>query len=226
MTPRTRLLTAVASFAALLLPGSRAAAGQGPTTVYDLQAETIDGETVSLSDFKGKVLLIVNSASRCGFTPQYAGLEELWERYRDQGLVVLAFPSNDFANQDPGTNDEIAQFCKARYDVSFPLFAKVKVRGDEQHPLFRALTDGSTNPDLSGPIRWNFHKFLVGRDGKLVARFGSMTKPTRRKLTKAVEAALAVAAPQGPDEDAEPAEAEPPAAAEGEPSEQRAVLTF
>ncbi len=147
------------------------------TTVYDFSAKTIDGKTKKLADYKGKVLLIVNTASRCGFTPQYKGLEELHRRFAKRGFAVLGFPCNQFGEQEPGAESEIAEFCETNYGVTFPMFAKVDVNGENAHPLFKYLT--SAKPGLLGSeaIKWNFTKFLVGRDGKVIERYAPTTKP-------------------------------------------------
>ncbi|MEW5879209.1 MAG: glutathione peroxidase [Pseudomonadota bacterium] len=146
-------------------------------TVYDFSAKTLDGKPKKLADFKGKVLLIVNTASRCGFTPQYKGLEALYRRFAKRGFVVLGFPCNQFGAQEPGSESEIAEFCETNYGVTFPLFAKVDVNGENAHPLFKYLT--SAKPGLLGSeaIKWNFTKFLIGRDGKVIARYAPTTKP-------------------------------------------------
>ncbi len=146
-------------------------------TVYEFSAPAIDGRDVSLGDYAGKVLLIVNTASKCGFTPQYEGLEALYQKFRDDGLEVLGFPCNQFAGQEPGAEDQIAEFCQLNYGVSFPLFAKVEVNGAGAHPLFEFLK--SEAPGLLGSkkIKWNFTKFLIGRDGRPVARYAPQTKP-------------------------------------------------
>jgi len=159
--------------------------------IYAFTVKDIDGNDVSLSRFKGKVLLIVNVASKCGFTKQYPGLEQLYRTYKDQGLVVLGFPANNFLRQEPGTNEEIKNFCTLNYGVSFPLFAKISVRGRDKHPLYKYLTGKKTNPDFPGAISWNFNKFLVSRDGRVVARFGSRTTPEDEKLIGAIREALA-----------------------------------
>jgi glutathione peroxidase len=158
-------------------------------TVYDFEAQRIDGSAISLGDYRGKVLLIVNTASKCGFTPQFEGLEALHEKYVDQGLVVLGFPSNQFGGQDPGSNDEIGAFCIKNYGVSFSMMAKVEVNGSGAAPLYQWLT--KEKPGLLGTtaIKWNFTKFLVGRDGHVLKRYASMDKPA--SLAKDVEAALA-----------------------------------
>ncbi len=145
--------------------------------VLEQSARTIDGVEQPFSDYAGKVLLIVNVASQCGFTPQYTGLEVLWRQYGDRGLVVLGFPCNQFGHQEPGNEAEIRNFCSARYDVSFPLFAKVEVNGPNAHPLFRTLKSAAPGLLGSEAIKWNFTKFLVDRTGKVVKRYGSMDKP-------------------------------------------------
>jgi glutathione peroxidase len=147
------------------------------TDIYDQEARTIDGRTVKLSDWKGKVLLIVNTASKCGFTPQYEGLEALHERYGPKGFAVLGFPCNQFGAQEPGDEAEIASFCKLSYDVEFPMFAKVDVNGDAAHPLWQALKKSAPGLLGSEAIKWNFTKFLVDRNGKVVDRFAPTTKP-------------------------------------------------
>lgn len=160
------------------------------TTLYDIQAETISGETIKLETYKGKVLLIVNTASRCGFTGQYEGLQKLYETYKVRGLVILGFPANDFLKQEPGTSDEISSFCKLNYGVTFPMFAKISVKGGNQHPLYTFLTSEESNPRHAGRITWNFNKFLISKDGTVAARFGSRTKPGSPKLIQAIEKEL------------------------------------
>jgi glutathione peroxidase len=146
------------------------------TSAWDFQAKTIDGKPKRLSTFKGKVALIVNTASQCGMTPQYKGLQQLYEQYQDRGFVVLGFPSNQFGNQEPGSNDEIAEFCETNYGVSFPMFARIDVNGADAHPLFGFLK--SSKPGALGTemIKWNFTKFLLDRDGRVVARYGPTTE--------------------------------------------------
>jgi glutathione peroxidase len=180
------------------------------TAIYDIPLQSITGEPTSLGDFKGKVLLVVNVASKCGLTPQYEGLEKLYELYRGQGLVITGFPANDFKQQEPGTNEEIQSFCSLNYDVQFPLFSKITVLGPEKHPLYTALeaaqpkaTSLSEVPfreKLKGygieaqpepEITWNFEKFLVSRDGEVVARFAPDTQPDAPELIAAIEAELA-----------------------------------
>lgn len=147
-------------------------------SIYQFSAVTIDGEEQSLSEYEGKVLLVVNTASKCGFTPQYQGLQQLYERYRDQGFVVLGFPSNQFMNQEPGSEDEIQSFCRLNYGVSFPLFAKVDVKGKNSHPLFQYLTKESKGL-LTDAIKWNFTKFLIDRTGHVYKRFAPNINPTQ-----------------------------------------------
>ncbi|MCX7169957.1 MAG: glutathione peroxidase [Proteobacteria bacterium] len=146
-------------------------------TLYDFSVQRLDGSEHTMAEFKGKVLLIVNVASRCGFTPQYAGLEALWRSYRDRGVVVLGFPCNQFGAQEPGDASEIGQFCSSTYDVTFPMFAKIDVNGDSAHPLYRYLKNAA--PGLLGTegIKWNFSKFLVDRKGEVIARYAPTTKP-------------------------------------------------
>jgi glutathione peroxidase len=158
-------------------------------TVYDFEALSIDGRPVKLADYRGKVLLIVNTASRCGFTPQLAGLEKLWERHAARGLVVLGFPSNEFGGQDPGSNEEIANFCQVNYGVSFPMMSKIKVNGADAHPLYQWLT--AEAPGLLGTkaIKWNFTKFLIDRHGKVLKRYAPTDTP--ESIERDIEAALA-----------------------------------
>lgn len=159
-------------------------------TIYDFTVQDIDGKDVKLEAFKGKVLLIVNVASKCGFTSQYEGLQKIYTRYKDQGLVVLGFPANNFMNQEPGTNEDIKQFCSLNYNVTFPMFAKISVKGKDMAPLYQFLTDKALHPDFSGDISWNFNKFLLDRSGKIVARFGSRDKPEDDSVVQAIEKAL------------------------------------
>jgi glutathione peroxidase len=162
---------------------------QAANSVYDISLKDIDGKSTSLKAYEGKVLLIVNVASKCGYTPQYAGLDALHEKYKDKGLVVLGFPCNQFGSQEPGTNEEIKQFCSSKYQVTFPLFDKIEVNGPNRHALY-VLLAGDVSP-FPGNIKWNFNKFLIGRDGKVLKRFESSVKPDSAELTQAVEAALA-----------------------------------
>ncbi len=158
-------------------------------SIYGITLKDIDGKSTSLKAYEGKVLLVVNVASKCGFTPQYDGLEGLYEKYKDKGFFVLGFPCNQFGHQEPGTNEEIKQFCSSRYQVTFPLFDKIEVNGPNRHPLYQTLA-GKDSP-FPGDIRWNFSKFLIGRDGKILKRFESRITPESAELTQAVENALA-----------------------------------
>ena len=158
-------------------------------TIYDFEAQTLDGQPAPLAQFRGKVMLIVNTASKCGFTPQYAGLEELWRKYKDKGLIILGFPCNQFAGQEPGAADEIANFCSLTYDVSFPMMSKIDVNGSHAHPLYAWLKSRRRGLLGSPGVKWNFTKFLVGRDGDPVARFGPTSEP--KSLEGAIETALA-----------------------------------
>jgi glutathione peroxidase len=159
-------------------------------SIYDIKLKDIDGKDTTLAAYKGKAVLIVNVASKCGYTKQYAGLEALYQKYKDQGLMVLGVPCNQFGGQEPGTNEEIKQFCSSKYNVTFPLFDKLEVNGANRHPLYVQLA-GEESP-FPGDIKWNFNKFLIGRDGKIVKRFDSKVAPESEELTTAVESALAV----------------------------------
>jgi len=161
------------------------------TSAHQFTHKTIDGDERSLSDYRGKVALVVNVASRCGLTPQYTALEELYRGFREQGLVVLGFPCNQFGAQEPGSEDEIKQFCSTRYDVTFPMFSKLDVNGKQRHPLYAWLTSQPTAPEGPGDISWNFGKFLIGKNGEVIARFSPKTAPTDPKVVEAIEAALA-----------------------------------
>jgi glutathione peroxidase len=159
-------------------------------SLYDIPLKDIDGKETSLKAYSGNVLLIVNVASKCGYTRQYKSLEAIHRKYGEKGFTVLGFPSNDFGGQEPGSNAEIKEFCSSKFSVTFPMFDKLKVKpGAAQHPLYAALTD-KTSP-VPGEVKWNFAKFLVGRDGKILARFASGDEPDAEKVTKAIEAALA-----------------------------------
>ncbi len=158
--------------------------------LYDIKAKDIEGTERSLSEYQGKVLLIVNVASKCGFTPQYTGLEKLYKRYHDRGFEILGFPANDFLRQEPGTDAEIKSFCSTRYEVTFPMFSKITVKGKEIHPLYTFLTEKETNPTFAGKITWNFNKFLVDRAGKIVERFDSKVEPMGDRIPRAVEEML------------------------------------
>jgi len=158
-------------------------------SLYDIPLKDIDGKDAALKTYQGKVLLIVNVASKCGFTKQYAGLEAIYKKYEAQGLVVCGFPCNQFGGQEPGTEADIKQFCTSKYDVTFPMFSKLEVNGANRHPLYTLLA-GKDSP-FPGNIKWNFNKFVIGRDGKILNRFDSKVKPDAEELTKAIEAALA-----------------------------------
>ncbi|MFU0790319.1 MAG: glutathione peroxidase [Virgibacillus proomii] len=156
-------------------------------SVYDFQVTSIDGNKKSLADYKGKILLIVNTASKCGFTPQFKGLQQLYDTYKDKGLYVLGFPCNQFNNQDPGSDKEITQFCQINYDVTFPMFSKVEVKGENAHPLFKYLTEQAKGM-FTKHIKWNFTKFLVNKQGRVINRYAPQTKP--EQIKKDIEAVL------------------------------------
>ncbi|HEY6487724.1 MAG: glutathione peroxidase [Terracidiphilus sp.] len=174
----------------LLFTIAAAIAGAQAHSIYDFTMKSIDGQPVSLNSYHGKVVLLVNVASRCGFTPQYTGLESVYEKYKDRGLVIVGVPANNFAQQEPGTNEEIKKFCSTKYNVSFPMMAKVSVLGDDETPLYRFLTDKSTSPKVAGDIKWNFTKFLFDRNGNPVARFEPAVTPDSPEVTAAIEATL------------------------------------
>lgn len=159
-------------------------------SIYDFTMKSIDGDQVSLKSYHGKVVLLVNVASKCGFTPQYAGLEAVYEKYKDRGLVIVGVPANNFAQQEPGTDEEIKKFCSNKYNVSFPMMSKVSVLGDDKAPLYQFLTDKSANPTIGGDIKWNFTKFLFDRNGNPVARFEPAVKPDSPEVTAAIESTL------------------------------------
>ena len=154
------------------------------SSIHEFQMKTLKGDTVSLSDYQGKVLLVVNVASRCGYTPQYEGLQKLHEKYAGKGLVVMGFPANNFGSQEPGSDDEIQTFCKRNYGVSFPMFSKISVKGGDKHPLYQFLTAGGEE------VPWNFTKYLVGKDGKVIRRFEPGVEPLSSDLTGAIDKAL------------------------------------
>ncbi len=161
-----------------------------PAGIHSFTMKNIDGKEVPLAGYKGKVMLLVNVASKCGHTPQYGGLEELYRKYKDRGFVVLGFPANNFLGQEPGTDEQIKEFCSTKYDVTFDMFSKISVKGDDQHPLYRHLTAEESNPAFAGNVKWNFTKFLVNRDGAVIGRFDSRVKPMSDEIVEAVEAAL------------------------------------
>lgn len=159
-------------------------------SIYDFKMNSIEGTPVSLEKYRGKVLLLVNVASKCGFTPQYAGLQTLYEAYQAKGLEVLGFPANNFLWQEPGSDSQISQFCSLEYSVTFPMFSKISVKGSDQHPMYAYLTDRKLNPEYGGSIKWNFAKFLINREGEIANRFGSRVEPKSKKLITAIEELL------------------------------------
>ena len=166
-----------------------ASAHAAPKSIYDFTLPLLNGKDAPLASYKGKVVLVVNVASRCGFTPQYTALEATYEKYKDQGFVIIGFPANNFGGQEPGTNEEIAKFCTGKYNVTFPVYGKISVKGDDQAPLYSYLTKDA-NPSVAGDIKWNFTKFLVGRDGRVVKRFEPDVEPDSREVIEAIEAQL------------------------------------
>lgn len=160
-------------------------------SVLDFEVKNIDGADVKLKKYKGSVLMIVNTASKCGFTPQYEGLETIYQKYKDQGFTVLGFPANNFRGQEPGTDAEIKEFCELKYKVTFPMFSKVSVLGEDQHPMYKFLTSKETDPQFGGDISWNFNKFLIDRKGNIVARFTSKDAPQSEAVIAAIEKHLA-----------------------------------
>ncbi len=175
-------------FLALLLAGSfgNVNTDTDPVNVHAHKVLDIEGREVDLSSYEGKVLLIVNTASKCGYTPQYEGLQAIYETYADEGFAVLGFPANNFGRQEPGSNEEILEFCQTQYSVKFPMFSKVSVKGDDQHPLFAYLTGEGDSEDM-GTINWNFEKFIIDKDGNLVKRFRSRVKPTDETLVNEIK---------------------------------------
>lgn len=159
-------------------------------SIYTFTMKNINGKETPLKEYKGKVLLVVNVASKCGFTPQYKQLEAVYKKYKGQGFEILGFPANNFGHQEPGTNEEIKQFCTSKFDVTFPMFAKISVKGDDIDPLYQYLTSKEDDPEFSGPITWNFNKFLIGKDGKILSRYDSKIKPDDPTITDAIETAL------------------------------------
>lgn len=179
------------AFVLLSLFGGSLDAREGKMqSMYDFTMKNIDGQETPLGNFKGQVALVVNVASRCGFTPQYEGLETLYQKYKDKGFVVLGFPANNFLWQEPGSDAEIKTFCSTKYNVTFPMFSKISVKGKDQHPLYQWMTSKETNPDHGGAVSWNFNKFLIGRDGRVVARFGSRESPLSAEMENAILSAL------------------------------------
>jgi glutathione peroxidase len=178
----TKTIRAVALFCLMIAPMLAA------NSVHEFTLDSIDGEATSLAEYKGKVLLLVNVASRCGFTPQYKGLEALYRKYSGKGLVVMGFPANNFGAQEPGTDTEIKAFCSRNFDVTFPMFGKISVKGTDTHPLYQYLTDKQVNPKTGGDVPWNFTKFLADGNGKVIGRFAPDVEPAQ--MEKAIEAAL------------------------------------
>lgn len=187
MNTRSFLTLACATLLASVLPVP--AQSKAPAKLQTIALKDIDGKATSLNAYAGKVLLVVNVASKCGYTKQYTGLEALHQKYKDKGFSVLGFPCNDFGGQEPGTADEIKTFCSTKYQVTFPLFEKLHVKGGEQHPLYAELT-GKSSP-VPGDVKWNFGKFLIGKDGKILKRWDSGVTPDAKELTEAIDAALA-----------------------------------
>jgi len=194
---RSFLLACALSFVAVVAAvgiaaeeGAKAEKGKTPA-VLDFKMKSLDGKDVDLAKYKGKVVMIVNTASQCGLTPQYEQLEGLHEKYGKDGLAILGFPANEFGKQEPGSDDQISEFCTAKYGVKFPMFSKIVVKGEGQHPLYQFLTDADTNPKFAGEISWNFEKFLVDRNGTVVARFAPRTTPDSAEVAKAIEAEIA-----------------------------------
>lgn len=183
------VLTAIVSLA--FLGQARAGGKDKASTVLDFKMKDIDGKEVDLAKYKGDVVLIVNTASFCGNTPQYAGLEKLYQTYKGKGFTVLAFPANEFGKQEPGSNQEIKEFCTSKYHVSFPVFSKIVVKGEGIDPLYAYLTSKESNPKFGGAVTWNFAKFLVNRKGEVIGRFDPREKPESPKVVAAIEAALA-----------------------------------
>jgi glutathione peroxidase len=181
------VLLIVALFAASFLLIGAPDADSKTNSVLDFKMRDIDGNNVKLKKYKGNVLLVVNTASKCGYTPQYEGLQATFDKFKSRGFYVLGFPANNFGGQEPGTEAEIKEFCTTKYKVTFPMFAKISVKGDDQDPLYKFLTGKETNPQFGGDITWNFNKFLIDRDGKVVARFTSKDKPDGEAVSAAIE---------------------------------------
>lgn len=171
-------------------PAPPAATAPAISAVLNFTMNNLDGQPVELSQYRGKVVLMVNTASKCGYTPQYKALQALHEKYAGKGLAILGFPANDFGKQEPGIDKDIAEFCEKNYGVKFDMFSKVSVKGAGQCPLYKFLTSAETNPRFPGEVKWNFEKFLLDREGKIVNRFGSKTKPDSEEMVKAIEAEL------------------------------------
>jgi glutathione peroxidase len=185
------IAVALVAATSLVAPALAKEPAKEAKNVLDFHLKSIEGKDVDLSQYKGKVLLLVNTASKCGLTPQYEGLEAAQAKYKDKGFSVLAFPANEFGKQEPGTDSEIKEFCTKNYGVTFPVFSKIVVKGEGKHPLYQYLTAKETNGSNAGEIKWNFTKFLVNRKGEVVARFEPKVEPDSAEVTKAIEAALA-----------------------------------
>ena len=191
MTAFLRVLAVAGLVASTAAAADKPTTGEKMTTPLQFTMKDIAGKEVDLTSFKGKVVVFVNVASKCGYTKQYAGLEKLYETYKDQGLVVVGVPANEFGKQEPGTDAEIAEFCSAKYNVTFPMMSKVVVKGDGISPLYAFLTGKDTNPKFAGPVGWNFEKFLVNRQGEVVGRFKSGVEPLASELEDGVKKELA-----------------------------------
>jgi glutathione peroxidase len=195
---RTTSLVAVAIVATIILSvvafsfrgNSKMTKPAVAKSIYEINVTDIDGNDVNLGKYKNKVVMFVNTASQCGYTPQYAGLQAIYDKYKDQGFVILGFPANNFGGQEPGGNEEIKEFCTLKYKVTFPMFAKISVKGEDQHPLYQYLTSKDSNPEFAGDISWNFNKFLANDKGEIIARFSSKETPESKEVTKAIEMAL------------------------------------
>lgn len=159
-------------------------------SIYDFNVRRIDGNEQKLDEYRGKVILIVNTASKCDFTKQFEDLQNLWQQHKEDDFVILGFPANNFMNQEPGSNEEIIEFCQINYGVDFPMFEKISVKGKDIHPLYEYLTSKESNPEFGGKISWNFNKFLISKEGKIIARFSSKTNPISKDIQDAVENAL------------------------------------
>ena len=174
---------------------TKSPATQPSSTPLSGVVKDIDGKDFDLSQLRGKAVMVVNVASKCGQTPQYTGLQKLYDTYKDRGFVVIGFPANNFKEQEPGTDAEIKEFCSTKYNVTFPVMSKISVKGDDQHPVYRSLTDPSTAGAHAGEIGWNFTKFLIGKDGRIAARFNTKIKPEEPQVSEAIEKALAAPGP-------------------------------
>ena len=184
------MITVAFILVSLVLVGITSESGDKSESVYNFVMKDIDGNDVALSDYQGKVLLLVNVASKCGYTTQYEGLQKIYSRYKDLGFVVLGFPANNFKGQEPGTDEEIKEFCQMNYGVEFPMFSKISVKGEDIHPLYQFLTSKEGGGEYSGEITWNFNKFLIDGSGKVINRFASKDKPESEKVISAIEKAL------------------------------------